>query len=417
MFKKLNSFFILISFIVSLTSACQSERSLTLPEVSAANESQPQTRRTPANQEPVTIAAVGDIMLASTFPDDTRMPPKDGAEMLAEVTPILSAADIAFGNLEGPMIDSGVSEKCPHFFPSKKGAETKEETKVEPTPTPEPLPASALPAKPAKKFTCFAFQVPTRYGKYLKEAGFDVLSVANNHASDFGDAGRSSTRKVLDSLGIKHAGSDRNQFAVAYLESKGKKFAFIGFAHNNVSLNVNDLETARRVVQEQTKKADIVVASFHGGAEGTDAQRVPRQTEIFYGEKRGNLRLFARTVIDAGADLVLGHGPHVLRGMEIYKDRLVAYSLGNFATYGWFGLKDATALTMILEAKIAADGKFLGGKIHAGKQVGRGIPVLDKTTRAAVAKVRQLSQEDFGANAPLIKEDGTITVSSQTSSR
>jgi hypothetical protein len=241
--------------------------------------------------------------------------------------------------------------------------------------------------------------------------------VANNHASDFGDAGRASTRKVLDSLGIKHAGSDRNQFAVAYLESKGKKIAFIGFAHNNVSLNVNDLETARRVVQEQTKKADIVVVSFHGGAEGTDAQRVPRQTEVFYSEKRGNLRLFARAVIDAGADLVLGHGPHVLRGMEIYKDRLVAYSLGNFATYGWFGLKDATALTMILETKLAADGKFLGGRIHAGKQIGRGIPVLDKTNRAAVAKVRQLSQEDFGANAPLIKEDGSVTVSSQTSSR
>ncbi|HEX9930317.1 MAG TPA: CapA family protein [Pyrinomonadaceae bacterium] len=419
MFTKLNSIFILISFIVSLTSACQSgERSLTLPEVSAANESQPQqTRQTPPNQEPITIAAVGDIMLASTFPDDTRMPPKDGAEMLEEVTPILSAADIAFGNLEGPLIDTGVSEKCPQFFAPKKAGETKPEAKIEPTPTPEPPPANALPAKPAKKFTCFAFQVPTRYGKYLKEAGFDVLSVANNHASDFGDAGRASTRKVLDSLGIKHAGSDRNQFAVAYLESKGKKIAFIGFAHNNVSLNVNDLETARRVVQEQTKKADIVVVSFHGGAEGTDAQRVPRQTEIFYSEKRGNLRLFARTVIDAGADLVLGHGPHVLRGMEIYKDRLVAYSLGNFATYGWFGLKDATALTMILEAKIAADGKFLGGRIHAGKQIGRGIPVLDKTNRAAVAKVRQLSQEDFGANAPLIKEDGSVTVSSQTSSR
>ncbi|MDQ4120097.1 MAG: CapA family protein [Acidobacteriota bacterium] len=405
---------------MSLSSACQSgEHSLTLPGVAAADEKQPQqqTRKTPANQEPVTIAAVGDIMLASTFPDDSRMPPKDGAELLAEVTPVLSAADIAFGNLEGPLIDTGVSEKCPQFFAPQKVGEAKEEAKIEPTPTPEPPPANALPAKPAKKFTCFAFQVPTRYGKYLKEAGFDVLSVANNHASDFGDAGRASTRKALDSLGIKHAGSDKNRFAVAYLESKGKKFAFIGFAHNNVSLNVNDLETARRVVQGQTKKVDIIVVSFHGGAEGTEAQHVPNQTEIFYGEKRGNLRLFARTVIDAGADLVLGHGPHVLRGLEIYKNRLVAYSLGNFATYGWFGLKDAMALTMILEAKLAPDGKFLGGKIHAGKQIGRGIPVLDNTNRAAVAKVRQLSQTDFGANAPLIKEDGTLTFSSPTSSR
>src|SRR4028118_1922693 len=120
MFTKLNSIFILISFILSLTSCQSGERSLTLPQVSATSESQPQMRRPSLNQEPITIAAVGDIMLASTFPDDTRMPPKDGAEMLEEVTPILSAADIAFGNLEGPLIDTGVSEKCPQFFAPKK---------------------------------------------------------------------------------------------------------------------------------------------------------------------------------------------------------------------------------------------------------------------------------------------------------
>jgi hypothetical protein len=169
-------------------------------------------------------------------------------------------------------------------------------------------------------------------------------------------------------------------------------------------------------VQAQTKKADIIIVSFHGGAEGNAAQHVPRETEIFYGEKRGNLRVFARTVIDAGADLVLGHGPHVLRGMEIYKNRLIAYSLGNFATYGWFSLKDAAALTMILETELASDGRFLGGKIHAGKQEGWGGPILDETKRTAVTKVRQLSQGDFGTNAPVIKDDGTITVSSRTSS-
>ncbi len=325
----------------------------------------------------IAIAAVGDIMLGSPFPNETRMPPNDGADLLKAVTPILSAADIAFGNMEGPITDGGVSEKCG---------------------TP----------KPGQPIRCFAFRMPTRYGKYLKAAGFDVMSVANNHASDFGDSGRASTRRVLDDLGIKHAGSDKSQFSTVIVEVKGRKVAFIGFAHNNISPNVNDLNTARRLVLEADKKADIVVVSFHGGAEGKGSQNVPKRTEIFFGEARGNLPLFARTVIDAGADLVLGHGPHVLRGMEIYKDRLIAYSLGNFATYGWFRLEAETALTVILEAKLDADGKFIGGKIHSARQEGRGIPELDPSGEA-IRKVRSLSAADFDATAPKIADDGTIS--------
>lgn len=326
----------------------------------------------------ITIAAVGDIMLGSPFPNDTRMPPNDGADILKAVTPVLSAADIAFGNMEGPITDGGVSEKCG---------------------TP----------KPGQPVRCFAFRMPTRYAKYLKAAGFDVMSLANNHALDFGSAGSASTRRTLDELGIKHAGSDRAVFSTAYLDVKGMKVAFIGFAHNNVVPNVNDLAFARQLVQEADRKADIVVVSFHGGAEGANSQNVPKSTEIYFGEKRGNLPLFSRTVIDAGADLVLGHGPHVLRGMEIYKDRLIAYSLGNFATYGWFRLEAETALTIILEVKLSNDGKFIGGKIHAGKQEGRGIPVLDPSGDA-IRKVRSLSETDFGPTAPKIADDGTVTV-------
>ena len=148
--------------------------------------------------------------------------------------------------------------------------------------------------------------------------------------------------------------------------------------------------------------------SFHGGAEGTDAQNVPKRTERFGSEVRGNLPLFSRTVIDAGADLVLGHGPHVLRGMEIYKDRLIAYSMGNFATYGMFSLKMETALTAIFEINIAPDGKFISGKLYAGRQEGRGGPTFDKTN-AAISKIRSLSITDFGKNAPQISEDGTIS--------
>jgi hypothetical protein len=346
----------------------------------------------PKDPNDITIAAVGDIMLGSPFPDATRMPPNDGADLLKDVTPLLSAADIAFGNMEGPIVDTGISEKCKPPEPSPNA-----------TPTPTPLP-SATP----KPIICYAFRMPTRYAKHLKAAGFDVLSIANNHASDFGEAGRASTRRTLDALVIKHAGSNRTTFSTAYLEIKGKKIAVVGFAHNAFQPNVNDLATAKQLVAAASKKADIVIVSFHGGAEGSAARHVPQETELFFGEKRGNLPLFARTVIDAGADLVIGHGPHVLRGMEIYKDRLIAYSLGNFATYGWFSLKDDTAISMILEVDLTPEGEFAGGRINATSQEGRGIPVLDPTG-SAIQKVRSLSQSDFPATSPQIADDGEIT--------
>src|SRR5687768_10713914 len=256
----------LILSICVLTISCQT-RELTTPKAIA--ETKVEATPTPRSADAITIAAVGDIMLASPFPNDTRMPPNDGADLLKDVTTVLSAADIAFGNMEGPIVDGGVSEKCG---------------------TP----------KPGQPVRCFAFRMPTRYARYLKAAGFDVMSVANNHASDFGETGRASTRRTLDDLGIKHAGSDRNRFSTTYLETKGQTVAFIGFAHNAVQPNVNDLDTARRLVMEADKKADIVVVSFHGGAEGTGAQNVPRRTELFFGEQRGNLPLFAHAVIDAG---------------------------------------------------------------------------------------------------------------------
>ncbi len=367
--------------VCSLGSACQ-VRNFATPTATAESSPTP----VPAIGDSITIAAVGDIMLGSTSINDTFLPPNDGRDMLAEVAPILSAADIAFGNLEGPLIDGGISAKCPEVKP------------VEPID----------PKAPPKPVRCFAFRVPARYGKHLKDAGFDVLSLANNHAFDFGDEGRITTRKTLDAFGIKHAGSDKTRYSTTILESKGKKIAFVGFAHNAIAPNVNELTAARQFVSAAAAKSDIVVVSFHGGAEGMAAERVPKVTEMFFGEKRGNLPLFARTVIDAGADLVLGHGPHVLRGMEVYKDRLVVYSMGNFATYGMFNLKGALGLTAIFEIELASDGAFAGGKIHSGKQIGRGIPVLDKSGEA-VRKLRTLSQSNFAASAPKIDEDGRIS--------
>ncbi|MCD9188156.1 MAG: CapA family protein [Pyrinomonadaceae bacterium] len=328
---------------------------------------------TAKNTEPIHIAAGGDIMLGSPYPNASRMPPNDGADLLKPVTPLFQAADLAFANLEGPMIDSGNSVKC--------GA--------------------------SAGITCFAFRMPTRYGAYLRDAGFDVLSLANNHAADFGDTGRETTRKTLDAVGIKHAGSDKEKFAMTFHEAKGKKIAVVAFAHNSLVPNVNDLEFARQLVEKASKQADIVMVSFHGGAEGAVNARVPQRTEIFLGEARGNLPAFARTVIDAGADVVIGHGPHVLRGMEIYKDRLIAYSLGNFVTYGWFPLVGATAETLVLDVRLAPDGKFIEGKINPFILKNRGILTPDPTN-SAVKTIKGLSKSDFPNTMPKISDDGII---------
>jgi hypothetical protein len=343
------------------------------PEPPALAEAPPTATPDAPRPASITFAAVGDVMLGSSFPDETGglLPPDDGKDLLAEVAPVLSAADVAFGNLEGPLVDTGTSEKCARSKPGR----------------------------------CYAFRVPTRYGKHLADAGFDVLSLANNHVGDFGDAGRASTRRTLDALGVRYAGAPGE---VARLEVRGTRVALVAFSTSAGTNDVRDLAAAARIVEEAGRDADLVVVSFHGGAEGADRQHVPHGREEFLGEDRGDLRAFARAVIAAGADLVLGHGPHVVRGMEVVAGRLVAYSLGNFATYGGFNLSGPNGLTLVLEVRLAPDGTFLDGRIHPGRQERPGGPRRDPAG-TVIPVVRRLSAEDFGETAVRVGDDGAIS--------
>ncbi len=372
---KLLSTITAIAFCLVLFSSCNLFQNSSTDEKVTNTEQDTTVQPTKEkNDEPIHIAAGGDVMLGSPYPNASRMPPNDGANLLDEVAPLFKAADIAFFNLEGPIVDGGNSGKC-----------------------------GASAGK-----TCFAFRMPTHYAKYIKAAGLDVVSLANNHAADFGDRGRDSTRNALDALGIKHAGSDKEKYAMTILEVKGKKVAVVAFAHNSLTPNINDLDFAKKLVEEADKKADIVMVTFHGGAEGAANANVPQRTEVFLGEQRGNLPAFARTVIDAGADVVIGHGPHVLRGMEIYKDRLIAYSLGNFVTYGWFPLVGATAETLVLDVNLAADGTFISGKINPFLLKDRGILKPDKGN-SSISRIKSLSQTDFPNTMPKISVEGNIT--------
>ena len=343
------------------------------PDAVPTPDASPAPATSPVPALPVVVAAVGDVMLGSTFPDESNgalLPPDDGRGLLDEVEPLLAAADVAFGNLEGPLLDGGTSEKCARSRPGR----------------------------------CYAFRVPTRYGAHLQRAGFNVLSLANNHVGDFGDAGRDSTRAVLERHGIRYAGAPGE---VARLEVRGLRVALVAFSTSGGTNDLHDLEGARRVVEAAAADADLVLVSVHGGAEGRDHEHVPVGAETFLGEDRGDLREFARTVVEAGADLVLGHGPHVVRGMEVIRGRLVAYSLGNFATYGGMNLSGPNGLTLVLEIRLAPDGTFLGGRIHPARQVKPGGPRLDPSGEV-IGRVRLLSQEDFGASAVTVSDDGAI---------
>ncbi|RYF82287.1 MAG: CapA family protein, partial [Chitinophagaceae bacterium] len=292
-----------------------------------------------SGKDTITIIGVGDVMLGTSYPAG-YLPLDDGKNILSIVEKKLQSADITFGNHEGTLFDGeGTPKQC---------------------------------ANPA---LCFAFKSPERYAQYLKRAGFDLMSVANNHSGDFGAEARERTMQVLQNVGIASSGTTQKPFVV--LEKGGLKYGLASFAPNNGTQSINNYKEASRIVRFLDSLCDIVIVSFHGGAEGRSKQHVPRKTEMFVGENRGDVYKFSRTVIDAGADIVFGHGPHVTRAVDLYKDRFIIYSLGNFATYGRFNLKGEAGIAPIMKVFVDKKGRFLKGEITAVKQIGEGIPVLD----------------------------------------
>ncbi len=323
----------------------------------------------------ITITAVGDIMMGTTHPADI-LPPEDGQGIFDNTKNYFINADIVFGNLEGPLLDGGKIGKC--------GEKRKPNSQ------------------------CFEFKTPVRYTKYLKEAGFNVMSVANNHVFDFGTEGMKSTIDALNSYDIKAAGGER----VAYFHIKGRKIAVVGFSYfkSFISHSIKDIEGAKNIISRLKKDNDIVIVSFHGGAEGRSALNISDKDEIFLSENRGNVIRFSRAVIDAGADMVIGHGPHVLRAMEVYKNKLIAYSLGNFLTYGVFNIKGYNGVSAILKADIEIkNGNFVKGKLIPVKLLNRGIPEIDRE-REAIKLVNRLTQEDIGTQNLKISEDGDLEI-------
>lgn len=307
----------------------------------------------------VSVAWAGDIALLGPAP----------SSVFSGVRAQLRSADIAVGNLEGTLSVGGTS-KC--------GAHSTD---------------------------CFAFQSPPQSAALFRRAGFDDLNIANNHAFDYGASGQTQTLHALASNHLPWSGRPRQ---IRLLRSNGISVAILGFAPNPWAQSLTDIQAAEKLVERAAARADVVICVLHAGAEGSDHQHVPSGTEYYLGENRGNARLFSHTVIDTGADLVLASGPHVLRGMELYRGKVIAYSLGNFATAGGaLSTGGVLGQSGILRISLRANGNATDGKFLP-VQLENGAPRLVHGSNEIVSRVNALSRADFGSAALLVSSRNTL---------
>jgi poly-gamma-glutamate capsule biosynthesis protein CapA/YwtB (metallophosphatase superfamily) len=309
---------------------------------------------------PLVVAAGGDVLgdrRVGTFMD------RNGAEpVFADVKPFLEAAQIAFVNLEGPISDTGSQATW-------------------------------------KEYT---FRARPALVQGLTSAGIDVVSLANNHSMDYGAAALLDTIARLNEAGVQHAGAGANASAAsapALLISPAGIVAVLaftdiipgGFAATAKSPGVSgttpDRERLLAAVAAAKKKADFVIVSFHWGTEYT-------------GRAGQDQRTLAHQVVDAGADLVLGHHPHVIQGLELYHDRLIAYSLGDFV---WDHYSRQTGEAFVLRVTVPREGLPSAElvPVYLDEVTGVPSPVTGDDAEAILTRLARLSA-DLGLELVLV---------------
>lgn len=301
----------------------------------------------------VSIDWVGDM----TFGTLNAWPPAGTGSLLDAVTPSLHS-DLTVGNLESALGDLPMTKCAPH------------------------------------EADCYEFEAPDSTAQDLKQDGFSAVNVANNHTLDAGTAGETSTDSALRSAGLAWAGRPGQ---ITYLTRNGITIALLGFAPWSYDADALDISGAEALVRQAKQHAQLVIVMEHIGGEGDSAQHIRPGEEYFLGQDRGNPIAFTHAVIDAGADLVVGSGPHVLRGIQWYHGHLIAYSLGNFSGYNTLGLDSVTSVSAILHVTLGAQGQFVSGSITPLRLVSPGIPKPDPSG-AAISTVNELSQSDFSGN-------------------
>ena len=353
-------------------------------QLTAANATQPvaSLQSGPAAGTPrdsYRVIGVGDIMMGSDWPtpimDPRITPDADPAAVLGpEISQLFRSGDVVFGNFEGTIHTSSENPK-----------------------------ACGNPR------LCFTFRSPPFHADYLRRAGFTMVSNANNHSRDFGEGGRALTYQNLTRAGLAVSGADAPQTRIGIQRmADGTTFALVAFGHNPGLMQVGDLGRLAAMVREADARADVVIVSCHIGAEGESRSAITRQTEMFVGENRGNPFAFGRAAVDAGADVVFCHGPHVPRAMEVYRGRFIAYSLGNFWTYGRFNLNNTAGLAPIADLQVGRDGALRSARIVSARQTRPGGPVYDPTG-AAGQRMAELAQRVIPEAGITIDREGVVS--------
>ncbi|WP_239127360.1 CapA family protein [Asanoa siamensis] len=338
----------------------------------APGQSPPGSTGTPIEEaaeeeQSISMSATGDIIMGNA---PGNLPANGGKGFFDGVKKDL-AADLVMGNLEEPLTEDTGRSKC---GPDSTG--------------------------------CHQFRAPPGYAKHLKDAGFELLNQANNHGNDYGPDGYTNTQDALEKYGLQHTGAP-NQITVADVE--GVKVAVVGFSSYAWNNSLIDIDGGKELVAKAAKEADLVVVQVHMGAEGSGKTRVKPGTEMFLGENRGDPVKFSHAMIDAGADLIVGHGPHVLRAMEFYKGRLIAYSLGNFAGGGGtLNRSGPLGLGAVLKVELTRDGTWVDGSVVSTRMNSAGKPVTDPDGDS-LDMLADLSQKDFPKTGPEFDNAGRIS--------
>ena len=343
----------------------------------AQSRNRPRTRPVRADTAAgVRVCAGGDVTLGTNL-DTTwvhtargrlgrrvpALPPADS--LLAPLRPLLADADVVLLNVEAAIGEGRINrQKC--------------------------APGSTA---------CFAFRSPVDAAGAMRrvapESAQVIGNLANNHARDDGDVGRRNTVRHLQAAGVQVTGLDT--LATAVVTARGDTVAFLGFAQWT-GPDPRNTAAVRRHVRRAAERYRRVVVTMHMGAEGRGRQNTPNTREVFHEEDRGNVVAFARAVVESGADLVIGHGPHVMRAAE-WRDRaLVFYSLGNLVTYGPFTMSEPLNRGGLACAVLDRDGGILSAQLRSTVQRLPGLVSADYTHRAA-ALTDSLGRIDFPVTA------------------
>jgi hypothetical protein len=244
----------------------------------------------------------------------------------------------------------------------------------------------------------FKLTMPYSAISILKRIGFNSLSYANNHVLNAGLIEYKKSCSLLHNDNFLLAGYDDSGDVINIHK---KSIRIVGFTFTGRN-NVNNIDTVTKLIK--TFKEDIIIISAHMGGEGAGNCSIIDKPEFFGNQRRGEVRRFSRSCIDAGADLIIGHGPHFLRGIELYKGKLICYSLGNYIFDYPIIEKNGPSATCSITIDLEDDGNFKQAAI-ASYRIDNGIPINDNSMTAY--QMIKLCSNESGL---VFNDNGIITI-------